>query len=283
MASGFLALYRYSISSRVTVPFVMVFLIVLCPVSELNYRFVEKKVKADKRDSICTALASIILCGISAILYLHAGVVRDVPELGITANNVHRNMHAEYCDRIYKYDRDFSNDVRLKILVVGNSFARDFGNILMESPYAADIDLSYMFSYDTSKNNRIQQADRIFIFDQKDNVPDSVWENASSENIIYGIGTKSFGILIGQIYFRRFRNDYYSMTVKLDDGYASANDVLHQEWGDHYIDMIAAVSSGKQVRVFTDTNMFISQDTKHLTQAGAEYYARILELDDLLY
>ena len=35
---------------------------------------------------------------------------------------------------------------------------------------------------------------------------------------------------------------------------------------------------GDRVRVFTDDGMFISQDCRHLTEAGAKYYAKILEL-----
>ena len=31
------------------------------------------------------------------------------------------------------------------------------------------------------------------------------------------------------------------------------------------------------VHVFTDDNMFISQDTEPLTEAGAKYYARMID------
>lgn len=277
-----LAVYRYSISNRITLMFVIAFFLILCLISELHYRFVEK-IQVNKRNSICVVLVSILLCGISGVLYLRAGVVRDVPELGITVDHVHRNMHAEYCDRIYDYDVDFSSTDQLKVLIIGNSFARDFGNILLESEYADEIELSYSFSYENSLTDRIQQADRIFVFGYKSAVPAYVWENVSNENRIYGIGTKTFGTLNGEIYFHRYRKDYYSMTVSLDPGYALANQALRQEWGNHYIDMLEPVSSGEKVRVFTDTNMFISQDTKHLTQAGAQYYARILNLADLLF
>lgn len=38
-----------------------------------------------------------------------------------------------------------------------------------------------------------------------------------------------------------------------------------------------------RIRVFSDSNMYISQDTKHLTQGGAQYYAKILDLKEILY
>ena len=64
-------------------------------------------------------------------------MVRDIPELDIDKNNVHRNMHAEYVDRIYEYDVDFPEENgKINVMLIGNSFARDFGNILLESEMA---------------------------------------------------------------------------------------------------------------------------------------------------
>ena len=49
-----------------------------------------------------------------------------------------------------------------------------------------------------------------------------------------------------------------------------------------FIDMMAPVMIDEtHVRVFTDDNKFISQDCRHLTQAGAQYYAQILNLDSI--
>lgn len=48
-----------------------------------------------------------ITCTFFLQLYIHAGVARDVPELDIQKADVHRNMHAEYCDKLYSWDLDF--------------------------------------------------------------------------------------------------------------------------------------------------------------------------------
>ena len=46
-------------------------------------------------------------------------------------------MHAEYVDRIYEYDVDFPEENgKINVMLIGNSFARDFGNILLESEMA---------------------------------------------------------------------------------------------------------------------------------------------------
>lgn len=50
--------------------------------------------------------------------------------------------------------------------------------------------------------------------------------------------------------------------------------------GERYVDFIKPVlQQDGRVRVFTDTGKFISQDCRHLTEAGAQYYARILDFD----
>ena len=107
-------------------------------------------------------------------------------------------MHAEYCDRIYQYDHDFSKDnKRLKVLVIGNSFARDWGNILFESEMKDKIELSDIYT-NNARNKlsehthlaRIKDSDYIFIFAQKAAVPDYLWKNARNIDNIYGIGTK---------------------------------------------------------------------------------------------
>ncbi|MBE6837401.1 MAG: acyltransferase [Ruminococcus sp.] len=275
-----LALYRYSISSTITARFMIGYLIILCIISELSYRIIELKITA--RQSIITVICAFAVCAFSGVIYIRAGVVRDVPELGIYVDDVHRGMHAEYCDRIYSYDKDFETTDKLKVLIIGNSFARDFGNILLESEYD-DIELSYSFDFKDSLIDRIGQADRIFVFAARDSIPDYLWANVKSEDIVYGIGTKNFGKLNGQIYFNRFKNSYFEQTVALDPGYKAVNEKLKSQWGNHYIDMMEIVESNGEIRIFTDTNMYISQDALHLTVAGAQYYSKMLNLEELLF
>jgi len=49
-------------------------------------------------------------------------------------------------------------------------------------------------------------------------------------------------------------------------------------YGDNYIDMVTPLLDGDIIQVFTDDSYFISQDRKHPTKFGAQYYARILDL-----
>ena len=61
------------------------------------------------------------------------------------------------------------------------------------------------------------------------------------------------------------------------------NDLWKKTYGDRYIDMISPLLDGDgQIQVFTDDGFFISQDCRHLTKQGAQYYAGILDLSFLL-
>lgn len=276
----FLAFYRYTISDVITIPFVTAVILSTFLASELSFKLIEHKTW--KRKSIMmfmTMFLSVVF--LSGIVYLRAGVVRDVPELGITRNNVRRNMHAEYCDRIYNFDVDFREDgERFNVLVVGNSFARDWGNILLESEYAEKINLSYSFSFSEELIDRIQQADCIFVYADKSKVPDYLWSNVKNQDKVWGIGTKNFGKCNGTVYFKRFTDSYFDLYVKMEKSYEELNDLWAKEWGNNYINLIKEVQNEDGfVRVLTPKNNFISQDCRHLTEAGAEYYAEILQLE----
>lgn len=280
----FLAFYRYFITNNITILFVLIFLCVVLGLSYITYRFVEQKVKVEMRTRIATILALVLINGLAFAIYMHAGVVRDVPELYVQMNNVHRNMHAEYVDRIYQYDNDFptENNGKINVLIIGNSFARDWGNILLESKMSDKINISYIYSISEKYINRIKQADYIFIHESKYKVPYYVWENVRPNVDVWGIGTKNFGESNGIIYKNRHKSDYFSQTIKIDKSYIIANDQMKREWGDKYIDLLKlSLVCKDRVVVFSQDHKFISQDTRHLSKGGAEYFANKIIFEDI--
>ena len=70
------------------------------------------------------------------------------------------------------YDNEKPN-----VLVIGNSFARDMANILLESSIHDSINLSYIYKLNNKYSERISKADKIFIRGTKKNVPDYLWDN----------------------------------------------------------------------------------------------------------
>ena len=277
-----LAFYRYYISQTISIGFFVIYMILLASLSFFGYRFIEKKIPVNNKSLFAIMAVAIPVCAASFLIYMNAGVVRDVPELCISKNNVHRNMHAEYVDRVYSYDRNFMDDDKIKVLCIGNSFARDWANVLMESSYADSLDISYSFECKESIKNRIAEADYVFVYLFKSSLPDWFWNSASDKRKVFGIGNKNFGSSNGIVYARRFSKDYYNTTITISKSFDEENQKRKSEWDEHYIDMLSYVKNAdNSVRVFTDNHTFISQDCMHLTQEGAKYYASVIDFSKI--
>ncbi|WP_278244353.1 acyltransferase family protein [Lachnobacterium bovis] len=277
-----IAFSYYAVFQTVCIQLVLV-VIVLTVVMSILSSILMNKLKAHLsmilKFLINTAVTA-VLCGISMLLYLHAGVVRDVPELDIDMNNVHRNMHAEYCDIPYSWDNDFRDQSKKHILVFGDSFGRDFANILNESDYSELLEISYIYGYDcSSEMDRVNEADLIFFGFNGWNLPDTIKDLPKDK--LYIVGNKGYGNSNGIIYAKRFSKDYFDQTVVMKDEDILNNNALKGIYGNRYIDMMGPVLTDNRISVFTDDNFYISQDCKHLTQKGAQFYSRILDLSML--
>lgn len=249
--------------------------------SLLSYAYVKQPFRNKQKVSTRTLLlvlgTGFVAANGSAIyLYLNAGVWKDVPELGISRDNVVRNVHALYNDRIYEYDRDFVEDERLKVLVIGNSFARDWANVLLESRFAERLQISYVYGSTEGSlaSERAAQANVVFwgAPSRGEVVPQAVDPDA-----IWVVGTKSFGTNNGVFYNYR-GEDYLDQRTRMQSGTLERNDELRRHWGERYLDYIELVADENwAMPVFTPNGMFISQDTRHLTRAGAEYFSRLFD------
>ncbi len=283
-----LAFYRYIVSNDISFLFIIIFLIFTIIISYFSYSLVEQKIFKDFKTYFFLLISFIVINAIAFNFYLHAGVVRDVHELCLKKDSVHRNMFAEYNDRIYLYDKDFPKpNNKINILLIGNSFARDMGNVLLESKVSNYFNLSYIYYLDNDNSNkylkRIKEADLIFFFGWKHSVPNFVWTSIKSNAEVWGIGTKNYGECNGNIYQKRNEPDYLSYSVAINPNFILLNQKLKAEWKDKYIDFLCmSFLTEGYVRVFTEEGKFISQDCEHLTESGARYYASKINFLDIL-
>ena len=214
----------------------------------------------------------------SLYIYVNAGILRDVPELGIYKSEAVRNLHAKYNDRIHDYDKKFSSINRIKVLVIGNSFARDWANVLLESKYSKNIELSYISNPYSHKElkDRVGEADIIFY-----STPElhQIQKLEIPETKLWAVGTKNYGTNSGIFYNYKGIN-YYQQRTLMEKGYLEKNDIMKKKWGSKYIDYIGKViNENHTVPVFTPSQKFISQDCRHFTKAGAQYFAYLFQED----
>ena len=273
-----LAYYRYFYADELSWMTLVGVVVVTFILSLITYSVVERRLRDNRVSRICLITMFLVINGFALYFFQRGGVVRDVPELDIRDGESDPMAFERYTDRIYQYDKDFPVGGTLpKILVIGNSFARDFANILLESPDSINMLLSYHYDFMDCPMRRIRQCDRIYFFGWKHQVPDSIWMNLKPGAEIWGIGTKNYGSSNGIFYKNRYKNDYYCQRTPLHSDFYAVNLLLREEWQSHYVDLLSlTMHDDGTVPVFTPDRYFITYDGKHLTPAGTRYYSRLL-------
>ena len=269
------AFYRYFFADELSLSVLITLAIVTLMLSVFTYYIIERRLVVNKVSRISLVIAFLVVNAFALWIYQRGGVVRDVPELDIYEGSSDPTAFERYTDRIYQYDRELSSDVsKKKILVVGNSFARDFANILLESPMRDSIQLSYHYAFVDCPMSRIRQCDRIYFFGWKHDVPSEVWQNLKDGSDIWGIGTKNHGTNNGIFYKNRHRPDYFAQRTTIREDFHTVNRMLKAEWQDKYVDLLSlTLQSDSTVLVFTPDQHFITYDGLHLTPAGTRYYS----------
>lgn len=286
-----LAFYRYTITSKFTIGSYAILLAATAVLSWLSYHFIEQKAADALRTKRGKALlyssvliAFLALTGFAGYIYMRAGVVSDVPELSISKDNIHRGMHAEYVDRVYQYDKPFTTD-KPHWFIVGDSFGRDFVNIILESPVADSVEISYSQNYG-KELERYREADKVFLASRllTERLVTEIEllcmsQGLAPDNIVI-VGIKNFGTSNGQAYAKRHQPDYFEQYTEVADAKRYIDDNKHfaQLYGDRYLDMMSHVVNGKnEVRVFTPDHHYMSADCRHLSKSGAVFYGREIE------
>jgi peptidoglycan/LPS O-acetylase OafA/YrhL len=277
------AFVRYFLISEITPIKYFVIFIIIFAISALSFHYIEnpfrnrEKINNKTLFTVLIPVTSIILA-ISMFLYLKGGIIRDVPELGLAKSNTFRGTNIKYNERIYSYNHDFEMNNRIKALVVGNSFARDFANILLETKFRDTIEISYIDDYTDSKIiKRLQEADIVFYSEMDINTLE-ISENTFEK--IYCVGSKNFGSNNGIFYNYKGKN-YYEQRTPMIKGILEQNNKLKKQWGNKFIDLIGYIADNNaDMPVFTPNHRFISQDCNHLTEDGAKYFASIIENDN---
>jgi len=295
------AFARYCLIEEMTVPYALSLIVLVVILSISTYYFIEKPFRDRsfiKTKPLLIIVSSLFLITTVSSFYVYAigGIIKDVPELELEANSLsgklnffdsQNNIHIKYNEDIRGLDKAFVQNEKIKVLVIGNSFARDFTNVLLESSFKNKIELSY-YDYHNKKSNeetiaRFNDADFIFIANDflftKKLFNELKLEYKIDSNKIWVVGTKDFGNSNGIFYNRKNESEScskYRTFMKKD--VLDLNNRLKNEWGNRYIDLIALVDdSQNKVLVFTPDCKFISQDTVHLTKAGASFFAALLE------
>lgn len=239
--------------------------------------FLSNSMKKRKYINLVCAMLAIVFVLISTKIYFSNGVVCDIPEFEIVKSSPYQYIPKKYNDANYQLDKDFPSNGKKNILVIGDSFGRDWMNILIESGVNKAMNLSYHMDDDSVAIVRVAKADVIFLanddFFSKEYAlvtPFLIGKN------FYRIGTKGAIWNPNYLYaFKRKTKEYYQTKVIPNDKFQIITNAEKRIYGRRFIDLMSYIkdSDGK-VPLFSPNKKFILVDGGHLTREGAKFLAK---------
>lgn len=279
----FFAFYRYIINDTLSVWEYIGLIGCSIVFGYLSYVFIERSLsslmKAYKSAKLlipasCFAL-TILIGYLSYKLYMCNGVVRDIPELEIYKDKPETWEPQFYNASVSDHDIDFPHNGKKNVLIVGDSYARDWFNVLCEAHVDSFMNMSYHYVRDAVLENRIMHADYIFLAVYGDFTPYFDYIPRIMSKHFYLVGTKRFFSTAGVIY-NHYPKDagYYHQTVLPPEDVAEVNQHDYDVFREKFIDPMKVMKNADgSYRIFTPEGKLISHDGLHLTRAGAKYYA----------
>lgn len=291
----------YSTSEPTTI-YYLISIPVIFIISFLSWRYVE--IPFRRKESVPAKLvwSSAISCGLilsilGVVMHKTYGLQQLRPSLAYGGNP------QDYVDHPKELkNKEFSVDGK-KILVMGNSYARDFINIISTQVSVKKLNIVYFEGncYESISNkNKLEHythnADIIIYSDNwggetyNDSVDKlkSCYEKIKKDSRAKVImpGTKNFGYNNNFAVHLSF-NERLNAKANSINKYTKFNEDAKYEIGKDYLDLMGLIKddSGK-IPVFTSEGKFISYDTNHLTKYGAKFVGDIINnkttvIDDL--
>ena len=264
--------------------------------SYASWKYIEKPFR---NKSMINAQVFLLIIAISALGLLgfgysahksHGFVERIFDESVRTAD-----MYISYNQRNFSYkENSFETDLEPKILVIGNSFGRDFVNVLRETYDFTRLELVYRDDYDvcnlfqTDSGEVLYKDSDIIVFASNYDASDTLCiDNAlrlSSEvgASLFLVGTKQFG----------FNHNWIARTEP-DERKLLRNPVLQETMDSdieasnaipstNYISLMQTLNNNEGVIVTDEFGRLISPDRAHLTRYGAIFIGREIILESQL-
>ena len=274
------------------------------PLAWASWRWVEQPFRNRQRLSrgvlfVTAAAVGVLFGGFGLLIDSQDGFPGRVPGLAPDGGGGRRVTREMYVDRIFSYlDRPFSDQGKPHVLVLGNSFARDFINCAIENGYMRGAETCYLpvnnrgdfgcfgdgDAVSPQIRARLAGAD-IVILVQGD-VPTfdtACWDadlallRAAGARRVILVGTKDFGW-----------NPNAIMCMGDEDRLAFRPRVRDEVFGwneqdrrnvpaDSFVDMLGMLADeGRTVPLFTPGGELISEDGRHFTKPGAKFVGELL-------
>lgn len=264
--------------------------------SYVSWKYIEKPFRDSKVVSLRLLVVSLLSVSLVINLFGYSahkthGFVSRVFEESVSP----ADMYISYNQRNFSFKRDtFENNGKLNVLVVGNSFGRDFVNVLRETYSLRSINLVYRDDFHACSLlegrglSLVSEASVVILASNY-----TVGDNSCGLDVIafteeigakaFFIGTKQFGFnhnwiaRVGREERALLRNPVLDETMKAD---RKAKEFLPS---DNYISLMQPLTNEDGVLVTDELGRLISPDRAHLTKYGAILIGRDVVSKSLLH
>ena len=257
-----------------------------------SWRFIEQPLRDQKRVSnrVFYPVLGVITClffGLGVYLHLSKGRLNRCPELAAEMD------YTQYTDSARRFKSNvFTQSPNEKILVVGNSFARDFLNCGVECNAFKGKEIVYVEEESANRfadiviteelGALLTAADKVVVsFDfgllhiSRIKLGVEKLQNHTAARVCI-LGCKNFGWNNNAVMLLP-TSERYKYRTKILHEVIAANEKAKNVFGEKYIDVLSLMDNGDgRVPVFSNDRKFLSQDRQHLTQAGALYVGNLI-------
>ncbi|WP_181704104.1 acyltransferase family protein [Chthonobacter albigriseus] len=252
----------------------------------LSWRFVEQPFR-DRRFIPrwpmfgVVAAASIALMAAGFGVFRMSGLPERFPGIGLEAGR-----YIAYNERVHGYRKDRFETEKPRLLVTGNSVARDFFNVILESGRFETWELVYRDDLDVCIDDPLKQPGGE-LFAQADAVVATTnWTYSGdcdrivltagvlAERPFVLVGPKHFGYNLNA-YMRTPAEERPNVRAHLLEDTGHSNAIFRRSVpADHYVDLQAMLNERfGGTPVFDAEGRILSADRVHLTKAGAAFFA----------
>lgn len=296
---------RLSSSGPVNHDTLLVAAAISIPLAAASWRYLEvpfrdRNLVSSTRFYAAVVSSFVVLLVIGIVLHFSYGLQRYRPHwsYGIDPQR--------FCDEAFNLMQPrFVDDNKKNLLILGNSFARDVANMMVNAGVGEKYEIAYfpkeipsddvILGEDANFLPLVRSAD-VILTASSAGLGGSVdlievkirseqvleYLRSNTDAMLLRVGTKNFGYN-NNFVLRMSYNRALNQRVTPNASVRSANEVEKNVWGDAYLDLLAAVSSEDgEVPLFTPSGRFISFDTDHATCEGATYLGHSLILKTLL-
>ncbi|MEX1670639.1 acyltransferase family protein [Zhongshania guokunii] len=256
----------------------------------ISWRFVEAPFRSSATISrkvvgVCVVVFSTIIVGVGYSAHYFKGF----PGRFYSADVVEKpDLYIAYNKRAFDYViSSFDNDGKVKVLVLGDSFARDFINMMVENLRFENIQLGYKFSPedclltpDDATQALVNSADVVvYAFNEGPGVCARSKILALHELgvKVYYLGTKNFGYnlnWLARIDPAEREGAFNNIVVEMANIDDRALMLLPSE---NYLSVMSKISTDASRVPITDRSGFLlTADRKHLTKYGARFVGKLV-------